>query len=109
MLEDAEVPTRVVSMPCEEHFAAQSPRYRRSVLPKGPVRVAVEAAVARGWERWLYGEGGDARKSAFVGMAGFGASAPGHDLFVHFDIRADTVVREVRRLLQRPRRVREES
>ncbi len=109
MLESAGVPTRVVSMPCEAHFAAQSRRYRRSVLPKGPVRVAVEAAIARGWERWLYGEGGDASKAAFVGMTGFGASAPAQDLFVHFDIRADTVMREVRRLLKEPRRTRKES
>ncbi len=103
MLQEAGVPTRVVSVPCEERFARQSRRYRRSVLPKGPVRVAVEAGVVRGWERWLYGEGGDARKAAFVGMKGFGASAPADDLFVRFDIRPETVVREVQRLRRKAR------
>ena len=100
-LENAGIPTRVVSMPCEELFAEQSRRYQRFVLPKGPVRVAVEAAVGRGWERWLYGHGGDSGKAAFVGMTGFGASAPAKDLFVHFDIRPDAVVREAQKLVHR--------
>ena len=103
-LEANGISTRVVSMPCEELFAAQSRRYRRSVLPKGPVRVVAEAAVVRGWERWLYGQGGDAGKAAFVGMTGFGASAPASDLFVHFDIRPDAVVREAQRLVRKFRR-----
>ncbi len=99
LLEKAGVPARVVSMPCEELFARQPASYRRSVLPKGPVRVAVEAGVQRGWERWLYGEGGCEEKAAFVGMKSFGASAPGEDLYVHFNIRADSVVKEAKRLL----------
>ena len=92
-------PTRVVSMPSEDRFAEQSPGYRKQVLPRGPVRVGIEAAVERGWERWLYGCGGNARKAGFVGMTGFGASAPAGDLFVHFDIRPERVVAEVQRLL----------
>ena len=59
----------VVSMPCWELFAAQPVAYRDAVLGTAP-RVAVEAAVGFGWERWL-GERG-----VFIGMEGFGASAP---------------------------------
>ena len=76
-LEEAGIPTRVVSMPCEELFAAQSKRYKRSVLPKGPVRVAVEAARRAGLgSGGCTGMVGDSGKAAFVGMTGFGASAP---------------------------------
>ena len=98
-LEQTGIPTRVVSMPCEELFIQQADRYRRTILPRGPVRIAIEAGGIRGWERWLFGEGGSEKKSSFVGMESFGASAPGADLYLHFDIRSETVVREAQRLL----------
>jgi len=85
----------VVSMPCWELFAAQSVAYRARVLGTQP-RVAVEAAVEQGWERWL-GEGG-----SFVGMAGFGASAPAARLYEHFAITPARVAREAARLVKRP-------
>ncbi|MGB0750246.1 MAG: transketolase, partial [Magnetospiraceae bacterium] len=79
------IPTAVVSMPCWELFEAQDATYRAEVLGPGTVRVAVEAAVRQGWDRYL-GETG-----AFVGMAGFGASAPAGDLYKHFGITAEAV------------------
>jgi transketolase len=82
----------VVSMPCWELFAAQPVAYREAVLGSAP-RVAVEAAVAFGWERWL-GERG-----AFVGMAGFGASAPAPQLYEHFGIAPAAVAAAARELL----------
>ena len=87
------IPTAVVSMPCWELFDRQDQAYRQSVLGAGSVRVAVEAAVGFGWERYV-GERG-----SFVGMAGFGASAPAPDLYRHFGITAERVAGEVRRLL----------
>ena len=63
----------VVSMPCWELFEAQPDAYRAEVLGAAP-RVAVEAAVRLGWDRWI-GERG-----AFIGMSGFGASGPAADL-----------------------------
>ena len=90
--------TRVVSMPCMELFAAQDEAYRRRVLPAGPVRVGIEAAVrAGGWDRWLLGE--RARKSDFVGMDSFGASAPYEQLFKEFGITAEATVAKVKALL----------
>ncbi|MGF1502545.1 MAG: transketolase [Paracoccaceae bacterium] len=91
--------TRVVSMPCWELFEEQDETYRRRVLPPGPVRVGVEAAVRQGWDRWLCGERGAARKAGFVGMAGFGASAPYQALYEHFGITAEAVASEVKGLL----------
>lgn len=91
--------TRVVSMPCWELFDAQEESYRKRVLPAGPVRVAVEAGVKVGWERYLLGERGNAKKAAFVGMDSFGASAPADVLFEQFGITAEDTAQKVRDLL----------
>jgi transketolase len=93
LLQSKGIWTRVVSMPCWELFAAQDEAYRRKVLPKGPVRVGVEAALRFGWDRWLGERGG------FVGMTGFGASGPADELYRHFGITAEAIVAEARRLL----------
>ncbi|MEO0820140.1 MAG: transketolase C-terminal domain-containing protein, partial [Pseudomonadota bacterium] len=99
VLEREGVGVRVVSMPSMELFAAQEEAYRRRVLPAGPVRVAVEAGVAQGWDRWLTAERGREAKAGFVGMASFGASAPYKDLYAHFGITAEAVAEKVRGLL----------
>ncbi len=99
LLQSEGIGTRVVSMPCWELFEEQDLAYRRKVLPAGPVRVAVEAAIRFGWDRWLYGERGTQKKSGFVGMHGFGASAPAEDLFNHFGITAEAVALKTKSLL----------
>lgn len=91
--------TRVVSMPCWELFEAQDEAYRRKVLPAGPVRVGIEAATRFGWDKWLTGERGKSNKADFVGMDGFGASAPAEELYVNFGITADAVAEKVKNLL----------
>ena len=91
--------TRVVSMPCWELFAAQEESYRKRVLPGGPVRVAVEAGVQFGWDQWLSGERGKAAKAGFVGMEGFGASAPAEVLYEKFGITAQAVADKAKSLL----------
>lgn len=85
LLQARGVPTRVVSVPCWELFAAQTPEYRASVIGKAPVRAAVEAAVSLGWERFI-GEDG-----VFIGMSSFGASAPYERLYKEFGITAEAV------------------
>ncbi len=99
LLQEDGIGTRVVSMPCWELFAEQSESYRRKVLPAGPVRVGVEAAVRMGWDRWLCGERGREAKSGFVGMEGFGASAPADVLYENFGITPQAVADKVRFLL----------
>ncbi len=79
----------VVSMPCWEAFDSQDDTYRASVLGTAP-RVAIEAAVQLGWEKYI-GETG-----AFIGMRGFGASAPADDLYEHFGLTVDDVVDAVK-------------
>ena len=87
------VPTAVVSMPSWELFDAQGEKYRKEVLGKGTIRVAVEAGVRQGWDKYIRSDGG------FVGMTGFGASAPAPDLFKHFGITAETVTEAVKERL----------
>jgi transketolase len=78
---------RVVSMPSHELFAAQSPKYRDSVLPKGVPRVAVEAAHPMSWYRWV-GDNG-----AIIGLERFGASAPFETIYKELGITAERVVK----------------
>ncbi len=85
-LEAEGVPTRVVSVPCFELFDQQDAAYQASVLGRGTVRVAVEAAIRQGWDRFIGDDGG------FVGMTGFGASAPAEVLYEKFGVTADAVV-----------------
>jgi transketolase len=98
-LEAEGIGTRVVSMPCMELFAAQDEAYRKKVLPAGPVRVAIEAGVRQGWDRWLLGERGRDGKAGFVGMSSFGASAPMERLYKEFGITAENAVATVKSLL----------
>jgi len=82
----------VISMPCWELFESAPKDYRDMVLGSAP-RVAVEAAVRLGWDRWLGPRG------AFIGMEGYGASAPGEALFPHFGITPEKVAEAARSLL----------
>jgi transketolase len=89
-LEKEGVPTAVVSMPCWALFEQQDAAWRDAVLGPGTVRVAVEAAVRLGWDRYIGPEGG------FVGMSGFGTSGPEDALYRHFGITPEAVVAAVR-------------
>ncbi|MBR9844130.1 MAG: transketolase [Rhodobacteraceae bacterium] len=82
----------VVSVPCMELFAAQDAGYRAEVLGTAP-RVGVEAAVQTTWDALLGDQGG------FVGMTGFGASAPAEDLYRNFGITAEAVAEKARALM----------
>ena len=90
LLEADGIATRVVSTPCWDLFDKQSDDYKASVIGDAPVKVAVEAAVSMGWERFIGSDG------IFVGMKGFGASAPADRLFKEFGITADNVVAQVK-------------
>lgn len=82
----------VVSLPCWEIFATQDETWRASVLGGAP-RFGIEAAVEQGWQRWLGPDG------VFIGMTGFGASAPAEDLYRYFGITAEAIANAVRKRL----------
>jgi transketolase len=94
MLQAAGIGCRVVSTPCWELFDVQPLDYRLSVIGGSPVRVAVEAGVREGWEKFI-GENG-----AFIGMSTFGASAPFERLYREFGITAENVAAEARAKLR---------
>ena len=89
MLAEKGVHARVVSVPSMELFNNQDEAYRKSIIGTAPVRIAVEAALRFGWDS-IIGEHG-----LFVGMTGFGASAPAKDLYKHFGITAEALVDKV--------------
>ncbi|MDA0239440.1 MAG: transketolase [Proteobacteria bacterium] len=90
VLEEEGISTAVVSMPCWELFDAQDDHYRHGVLGSSGIRIGIEAAVRLGWDRYL-GDNG-----IFIGMSGFGASAPAGELYRHFGITADAIVSAAR-------------
>ena len=86
-LEAANISTRVVSMPCWELFDDQDDAYKNSVLPpKVTARIAVEAGLKMGWEKYIGNAG------HFIGMNSFGASAPFETLYEHFGITVEKIV-----------------
>ena len=93
-LEASGVPTRVVSMPCQEAFGEQDAAYRESVLPRGvTARVSIEAGATFGWQRFI----GD--RGVAIGVDRFGASAPAEKIFEEYGITAAAVVAAVKRMV----------
>ncbi|WP_075215256.1 transketolase [Mongoliimonas terrestris] len=85
ILEAAGHPTRVVSVPSFELFAAQPEGYRAAVIGTAKVKVAVEAAIRQGWDAVIGSDG------IFVGMSGFGLSGPAEKVYAHFGITVEAV------------------
>lgn len=95
-LEAEGVAARVVSMPCQELFELQSAEYKESVLPAAVgARLAVELGVRQGWDRYLGFEG------KFLGMEGFGASAPAGVLMEHFGFTAERLTALAKEVIQK--------
>ncbi|MCY6379297.1 transketolase [Hoeflea prorocentri] len=86
--------TRVVSVPSFELFEEQTEEYKEAILGNSPVKVAIEAGVRQGWDRFIGNDG------IFVGMSSFGASAPYKELYGHFGITADAAFEAVEAKLE---------
>lgn len=86
VLENKGIPTRVVSVPCFELFEQQVESYRTALIGNTPVKIAIEAAIRQGWDRFIGSDG------VFIGMHGFGASGPIDALYTHFGITTEAVV-----------------
>jgi len=96
MLEKEGIAVRVLSMPSWELFEAQPVEYRESILPPNiKARIAIEAGIGQGWERYI-GFDGD-----FIGMSGFGASAPAKILYEKFGITAKNIVERAKILISK--------
>ena len=86
-LDKAGRPARVVSVPSMENFERQDAAYKARVMGAETTRIAIEAGVRTGWDRFIGAEG------TFIGMTGFGASGPAELLYKHFGITAEAVVK----------------
>ncbi|MGS1094748.1 transketolase [Aquamicrobium terrae] len=86
-------PTRVVSVPCLDIFEQQDEAYRKAIIGKAAVKVAVEAGIRQGWDAVIGSDG------IFVGMTGFGASGTIEQLYAHFGITAEAVAKAAERRL----------
>jgi transketolase len=93
-LERRRISVRLVSMPSWELFEEQPAAYRQFVLPEATgARLAVEAAIGLGWERYT------GQTDTVIGMTGFGASAPAAELFERFGLTAERIVARAQELL----------
>ena len=92
-LKEDGIGARVVSVPCMELFEQQNPATQADILGNTPIRIAVEAAIRQSWDRFLRPQ------DIFIGMDGFGASAPAGQLFQHFGITADAIAAAARNAL----------
>ncbi len=93
-LQEEGIETVVVSMPCTELFDAQPEEYKQKVLGKMP-RVAVEAASKFGWEKYVGCDG------KIIGMDSFGASGPASQLYEHFGITVENIIKSVKEVLKK--------
>ena len=74
-------------------------KYRKKILPSGPIRIGIEAGVETGWHKWLSGERGKSSKACFIVMKGFGASGPVDKIFDHFKINSQAICDHVEKLV----------
>lgn len=93
-LEEEGIPTRVISVPCFELFDKQPHSYKQALIGNAPVKIAVEAAVRQGWDRFIGADG------IFIGMEGFGESGEIKALYKHFGITAAAVAQAARHALK---------
>ncbi len=90
-LENDGIATRVISVPCFELFEEQSQEYKEEILgSKDIVKLAVEAGIRMGWDRFIGSDG------IFIGMNSFGASAPAPELYKHFGITSERIVNSIK-------------
>ena len=90
-LDKAGTPTRVVSVPSMELFEKQSKAYKEKLMGSEKIRIAIEAGVAQGWNRFIGNDG------TFIGMKSFGASGPAEELYKHFGITAKAAVKAAKK------------
>jgi transketolase len=96
ILQSLAIKTRIISFPSWELFSEQDEKYQRQVIPPGvKARLAVEAGITRGWERWT----GD--KGCILGINHFGASAPYKELFTAYGLTVDNIVNQAKKILKK--------
>jgi len=92
-LKEANINSKVVSMPCQELFDKQSKEYREKVIEKNSKKISIEASSILGWEKYVGPDG------ISLGMKSFGKSAPYKKIYEHFNLTSDNVVKVAKKML----------
>ena len=92
-LKKLNINSKVVSMPCQELFDKQSKDYKENILHKESIKISIEASSISGWEKYVGQEGSS------IGMKSFGKSAPIKDLYEHFNLTSNNVVKLAKKML----------
>ncbi len=92
-LKDINISSKVVSMPCQELFDKQPDEYKEKIIEKNSLKISIEASCISGWEKYVGKEGSS------VGMVSFGKSAPIKDLYEHFNITSNNIVKIAKKML----------
>jgi len=87
--------SKVVSMPCQEIFDKQSEDYKNKIIEKNSIKISIEASSILGWEKYT------SLKGISLGMKSFGKSAPHKDLYEHFNLTSDDIVKAVKKMLEK--------
>jgi len=92
-LKEININSKVVSMPCQELFDKQSKEYKEKILEKNSLKISIEASSIHGWEKYVGLDG------ISLGMKSFGKSAPIKDLYEHFNLTSNNVVKLAKKML----------
>jgi len=92
-LKDLNINTKVVSMPCQELFNSQTNEYKEKILGKNSLKISIEASSIYGWEKYV------GQKGYSIGMKSFGKSAPIKDLYEHFNLTSNNIVKLAKKML----------
>jgi len=82
-------------MPCQEIFDKQSEDYKNKIIEKNSIKISIEASSILGWEKYT------SLKGISLGMKSFGKSAPHKDLYEHFNLTSDDIVKAVKKMLEK--------
>ena len=92
-LKDININSKVISMPCQELFNKQSKEYKEKTLDKDSIKISIEAGSTSGWEKYV------GKTGSSIGMKSFGKSAPIKDLYEHFNLTSNNIVKLAKKML----------
>ena len=93
-LQNGNISTKVVSMPCQELFDKQSKEYKEKIIEKNSIKISIEAGSIFGWEKYVGSEG------ISLGIRSFGKSAPLKKLYENFGLTSNNVTRIAKKMLE---------
>jgi transketolase len=94
-LQNININSKVVSMPCQELFDKQPKEYKEKVIEHNSIKISIEAGSIFGWEKYVGAEG------VSLGMKSFGKTAPHKELYEHFNLTSDNIIKLIRKMLKK--------